>query len=188
MVSFVSYFIPTTLIEIFCHISLVWCCLQQRRLPVEINIYKIYFTGECPSGWINGGSIGGCYLFSQSDTGVTYNEAISICESNGGFLTDILNQETQNLLVNFATSQNYQNRIWYLGANNFANGQFVWISGNSFTYNNWFTGEPNRSGNSCIGVIGPPVYSYQWFDGPCIGRTFTEGTKIRIWGEGFFTL
>ena len=57
----------------------------------------------------------------MSSNGVTYNEAITICESNGGFLTDILNQETQDLLANFGRSQNYQDLVWTLGGNDFAN-------------------------------------------------------------------
>ena len=57
----------------------------------------------------------------MSSNGVTYNEAITICESNGGFLTDILNQETQDLLANFGRSQNYQDLVWTIGGNDFAN-------------------------------------------------------------------
>ena len=75
------------------------------------------FAGDCPTGWLNGGDIGGCYLFVVSSNGVTYNEAITICESNGGFLTDILNQETQDLLANFGRSQNYQDLVWTIGSN-----------------------------------------------------------------------
>jgi hypothetical protein len=78
-------------------------------------------AGDCPTGWLNGGDIGGCYLFVVSSNGVTYNEAITICESNGGFLTDILNQETQDLLANFGRSQNYQDLVWTIGGNDFAN-------------------------------------------------------------------
>jgi hypothetical protein len=96
---------------------------KNRNLTGSMSLLFTYSlsAGDCPTGWLNGGDIGGCYLFVVSSNGVTYNEAITICESNGGFLTDILNQETQDLLANFGRSQNYQDLVWTIGGNDFAN-------------------------------------------------------------------
>ena len=50
----------------------------------------------CPSGWIN--SAEGCYLF-QFTKSVTWRAAQEECESLGGFLAEIKNEEQARFLV-----------------------------------------------------------------------------------------
>merc|ERR1719273_2356520 len=49
----------------------------------------------CPNGWVDGrqvGEHGACYLFANDGGGLNWNEAKEYCTSNGGYLTDILDQ------------------------------------------------------------------------------------------------
>jgi len=39
----------------------------------------------------------------------------------------------------------------YLGANNLSNGTWKWVTGEVFSYTNWWTGEPNNASNSATG-------------------------------------
>ena len=87
-----------------------------------INIVQIRFIiGECPSGWINAGELGGCYLFSPNGPGINWDQARAFCESVGGFLTDIPNQETQDFINESGFFQSYPNVNWWIGANDIAN-------------------------------------------------------------------
>ena len=94
-----------------------------------ISILQIIFIlGECPSGWLNAGELGGCYLFSPDGPGINWDQAIDFCESVGGFLTDILNQETQDFIDESGFFQSYPNVNWWIGANDIANVSHANIS------------------------------------------------------------
>ena len=87
-----------------------------------ISIQQIRFIlGECPSGWLNAGELGGCYLFSPDGPGINWDQARDFCESVGGFLADILNQETQDFIDDSGFFQSYPNVNWWIGANDIAN-------------------------------------------------------------------
>ena len=80
-----------------------------------------FILGECPSGWLNAGELGGCYLFSPDGPGINWDQARAFCESVGGFLTDILNQETQDFIAGSEFFQSHPNVNWWIGANDNAN-------------------------------------------------------------------
>ena len=87
-----------------------------------ISIQQIRFIlGECPSGWLNAGELGGCYLFSPDGPGINWEQARAFCESVGGFLTDILNQETQDFIDGSGFFQSHPDVNWWIGANDIAN-------------------------------------------------------------------
>ena len=87
-----------------------------------MSILQIRFIlGECPSGWLNAGELGGCYLFSPDGPGINWEQARAFCESVGGFLADILNQETQDFIDESGFFQSYPLLNWWIGANDIAN-------------------------------------------------------------------
>ena len=62
---------------------------------------------------------GRCYFFAQ-DVKVNWTEAVKYCEEQGGFLTDIPNQETQDLLVDLNPYNDVYGAFhtrWWIGAN-----------------------------------------------------------------------
>merc|ERR1712172_387230 len=69
----------------------------------------------CPDGWVDGrkiGEHGGCYLFANDGQGVNWNEAKEFCEANGGYLADIMDQETQDFIAK--TSGNFPEATWWM--------------------------------------------------------------------------
>ena len=87
-----------------------------------ISIVQIIFIlGECPSGWLNAGELGGCYLFSPDGPGINWDQARDFCESVGGFLADILNQETQDFIDESGFFQSHPDVCWWIGANDIEN-------------------------------------------------------------------
>ena len=68
---------------------------------------------SCPEGWLD--SPDGCFYFATDAEAKTWDEAIGYCHELGGYLAEVLNEETQNFLVeeaiNLGTLTN-----WWLGA------------------------------------------------------------------------
>ena len=56
------------------------------------------------------------YLKQKKNYGVSWYGAKEFCESKGGFLADVLNQETQDF-INKRTQQDYHTTDWWLGGN-----------------------------------------------------------------------
>ena len=77
----------------------------------------LYFLGECPDGWLNAGELGGCYLFAPNGPGLDWQQSVAYCTSIGGFLTDILNQETETFLESSGFVQSNPNVRWWIGGN-----------------------------------------------------------------------
>jgi hypothetical protein len=64
---------------------------------------------------------GRCYFFAE-DVKVNWTEAVKYCKEQGGFLSDIPNQETQDLLVDLNPYKDSEYMAfysrWWIGANN----------------------------------------------------------------------
>ena len=98
--------------------------LQSSILKIKENFNdKIFFPiGDCPSGWLNAEELSGCYIFAIGDgTGLNWQQSKDYCESIGGFLTDILNQETQDFLANSGFIQSNPAKRWWIGGNDIQN-------------------------------------------------------------------
>ena len=71
-------------------------------MTLEISALKNWnfsFFLECPSDWLDGGDLGRCFLFVRSqDLELSWTEANEYCEEQGGFLTDIPDQDTFNFI------------------------------------------------------------------------------------------
>ena len=80
----------------------------------------LYFLGECPDGWLNARELGGCYLFAPNGPGLNWQQSVDYCASIGGFLTDILNQETETFLESSGFGQSNPNVNWWIGGNDIA--------------------------------------------------------------------
>lgn len=84
---------------------------------------------------------------------LTWEEAKAACEAKGGHLATITSEEEQQKL-NLYNAGNHN--LWIGGYKN-ADGQWCWVNGEPWTYENWGDGEPNNSSNvvageSCVGM------------------------------------
>ncbi|MEL6926105.1 MAG: lectin-like protein, partial [Bacteroidota bacterium] len=112
--------------------------------PIEIS-------GMSPIGIFNGSK----YFYNAAS--VTWNEAQSAAENNGGHLV-VINDAAENQFLRNQT----ETRFW-IGLNDFANeGNFVWVNGDPLNYTNWNNDEPNNfNGNEDVAEF---LTSGRWND------------------------
>lgn len=84
---------------------------------------------------------------------LTWEEAKAACEAKGGHLATITSQEEQKMIESLNTQNS---KLWIGGYKNSA-GQWCWVTGEPWEYQNWGDGEPNNSSNvvadeSCVAV------------------------------------
>ena len=84
---------------------------------IQIFFCLLYFLGDCPDGWLNAGELGGCYLFAPNGPGLNWQQSADYCASIGGFLTDILNQETETFLESSGFVESNPDVRWWIGGN-----------------------------------------------------------------------
>lgn len=98
-------------------------------------------TGFTPLGTINGKA------YYISDSSFTPNNAYTDAESQGGFVGTIRNSADATYLLNAMNMAGVTEAI-LIGYNDLTTeGTFAWHSGDTATYNNWNSGEPNNAGN-----------------------------------------
>ena len=72
---------------------------------------------SCPNGWIS--SLYGCFLFAIDVEPKTWDESVEYCQGLGGYLAEVLDDETQLFLVKEATALHYALGTptnWWIGA------------------------------------------------------------------------
>ena len=86
---------------------------------------------------------------------VSWEEAKNAAQEAGGYLAVITSQEEFTTIASQAESSGV--RYLWLGAQS-SGGQFTWLTGEEFTYQNWYPGEP--SGTDSDGT--PENYLCMW--------------------------
>ena len=101
--------------------------------------------GEFKRGFIFMGTFQGSNYYCSTGN-FTYSEAVTLATRNGGHLATIDNESENDYLAQRIISPTAM-----IGYNDFAReGRFVWQSGSSSTYNNWFTQQPNDYNNQDV--------------------------------------
>lgn len=77
---------------------------------------------------------------------MTWAEAKAYCENVGGYLATVESQEEYNKIVELATASG--RKVLWLGAQKNTNQIFEWITGETFDYSYWLSGEPNNDGGN----------------------------------------
>ena len=73
---------------------------------------SLFFFQDCPIGFLHDNNNGRCYHFGS--TSMNFEEANEYCEENGGWLTDIPNQESLDFLISVKP---YAHPTLWIGAN-----------------------------------------------------------------------
>ena len=90
--------------------------------------------------------------YAVLDLSMTWDEAKAYCESLGGHLMTITTQSEQDFAETLI-SERKMNCYW-LGGYEEPEGNWKWVTGETFSYMNWGPGEPNNEGNGeeCIEI------------------------------------
>ncbi|MFX0123420.1 MAG: C-type lectin domain-containing protein [Candidatus Hodarchaeota archaeon] len=104
------------------------------RTSSESNILSKYINSQ--SIEYNG------HIYQLINLEKTWLEANKDCERRGGHLVTISSEEENNFVSNLAGSQN----IWIGLTDEIHEGSWQWVNGESLTYTNWDSEEPNNSG------------------------------------------
>ena len=91
---------------------------------------------------------------------LTWEEAKSACEAKGGHLATITSEEEQQKL-NLYNAGNH--KLWIGGYKN-TEGQWCWVTGEPWEYENWGDGEPNNSSNVVAGESCVAMWPEKWND------------------------
>ena len=91
---------------------------------------------------------------------LTWEEAKAACEAKGGHLATITSEEEQQKL----NSYNGGNHNLWIGGYKNAEGQWCWVTGEPWEYENWGDGEPNNSSNVVADENCVAMWPEKWND------------------------
>ena len=91
-------------------------------------------------------AISGDHRYEIVGARMTWDEANAYCESMGGHLATVTSQEEYQAIVNLAEASG--RKVLWLGAVKGSDQYFDWISGESFAFSDWLSGEPNNEGGN----------------------------------------
>lgn len=107
---------------------------------------------------------------------LTWEEAKAACEAKGGHLATITSEEEQKKL-NLYNGGNHN--LWIGGYKN-AEGQWCWVTGEPWEYENWGDGEPNNSSNVVANENCVAMWPEKWND-LANSNTYEQGGYICEW-------
>jgi hypothetical protein len=116
----------------------------------------------CPCPVIE--NAGHSYMFCDSTA--TWSDAQALCWSYDYHLLTI-DDATEDAWVN-TQADLYSTDKWWFGYNDIASeGSWVWEDGSGSSYTNWYSGEPNNSGDEDCAQLNRFHPSNGWNDEPC---------------------
>ena len=107
---------------------------------------------------------------------LTWEEAKAACEAKGGHLATITSEKEQYLLE---LSNDKNQNLWIGGYKN-ADGQWCWVTGEPWEYENWGDGEPNNSSNVVADENCVAMWPEKWND-LANSNTYEQGGYICEW-------
>ncbi|MBW2607233.1 MAG: hypothetical protein JRD05_06300 [Deltaproteobacteria bacterium] len=116
------------------------------------------------------------HWYQLNDTQMNWADAKAFAESLGGYLATITSgAEGQWLYDAFGSDLRINSGSRYFGGNDLANeGLWQWITGETWSYSNWYSGEPNNLGDEDCVALHPYLRSghgHYWNDINCSAET-----------------
>lgn len=102
------------------------------------------------------------------NSALTWNAAQAYCESKGGHLAVITSQEEQEFINSILPSEM---NLYWIGLSD-TDGEWRWVTGESFEYTNWAENEPTGGEEHWAQLYGKDHGNYklgEWNDCPAVG-------------------
>lgn len=118
------------------------------------------------------------------DLNYGWDEAKAYCESLGGYLATITSQEENDAVFEYMNDQGYKSA--YFGyTDEDTEGIWKWVTGETSSYSNWSSGEPNgENPNEDYAMFYYKYTTGKWNDGDFGGSTVGRDTAfICEWGD-----
>jgi hypothetical protein len=91
------------------------------------------------------------HTYKRFDTAKTWTQAKNACANLGGHLATVTSQTENDWIWNkfgaSAPAVGVNKGFWLGGTDAAVEGQWIWITGESWNYSNWAAGEPNNYGS-----------------------------------------
>ena len=128
------------------------------------------FTGETG---LNGCISFNGHTYKYYSTGKTWANAKTVCEELGGHLATSTSAEKNTFLHSLISAN-----TWLGATDEVTEGTWVWVTGETWDYTNWYSTQPNNDGNSLYisGSTGT------WYD----GAATTSLGYICEWGDNCY--
>lgn len=104
------------------------------------------------------------HTYELYDVYLSWTDAKAYCESQGGYLVAITSLEENNFIKTLIDSGS--KNAYFLGGTDAGRNvnSFEWITGESFSYSDWYAGEPNNASGSEDYIEMNKSYGKQWND------------------------
>ena len=94
---------------------------------------------------------------------MTWVNAVAYSNSLGGHLVTISDEDENRFVADLAQEKGLPQTFWIGLSDEVQEGSFLWVTGESSIYSNWYSGEPNNEGNEDYVEMGFET-RYTWND------------------------
>lgn len=85
------------------------------------------------------------HSYAAIDISMTWQDAVEYCENLGGHLVTITSEEEQKFITDFLAGKTMN--CYWMGGSETETDEWVWVTGEEFSYQNWKNDEPNNEGD-----------------------------------------
>lgn len=129
------------------------------------------------------------HKYQRFDSPTTWYNSETYCESLGGHLATSTSQAENDFLSNNFFGSGID--CWIGGTDEAVEGTWKWVNGETWSYENWYPGEPNNSQGieDCNALYFSKSPSGQWNDGSCLSQVpfVCEWECPDSDGDGFYS-
>ncbi len=146
--------------------------------PTGGERFIIYVTDSNSASPVAKGEYGG-HRYEIYDNIKTWKDAKAYCESRGGYLATVSSKDENDFIQNLIKQGNMYN--YWLGGYK-SGGGWSWVNGESFSYDNWASGEPNNLDNVEAFIHMDGGRSNKWNDLQNEGENSKSGYRLDKFG------
>ena len=83
------------------------------------------------------------HTYELFNTKMSWKDAYQFCEKKGGHLATINSKDEDEVIAELQKTYSLYDRMWLGATDEYSEGTWKWITGDSIDYQNWADGEPN---------------------------------------------